>query len=348
MSQLLSVKVENMPEFRARHGETLLDAALRNGVDMPHDCRSGHCGTCRCNVVSGSVAGGEIARDSILACQAQVVSDLEIALEEVPPIESFRGRLISLVRLSENIVEATIEPSRPLAQLPGQYFQFRFNGFPGRCYSPTAPLEGAFDRGLLRLHIRQLRDGRVSGALGEAIRPGHKVKIEGPYGSAYLRPGLSNRLVLVASGTGFAPIWSIAHAALCEMPDRELVVIAGARTRDSLYMGKALLRLMAFPNAQVVPVVEHARSRADLIKSGTPLDHLPALGPDDIVYAAGAPAMVEAVGAAARAAGARWYADPFSPAASEWLFSDWASQTFASASKALARPFNRTAKPAHA
>ena len=313
--QTFQVSIADIGSFRARPGETLLDAALVNGVDMPHDCRSGTCGSCRCTVSSGSVEGGETdSPGAVLACQAKVMSDLEIIVEETPPVETFSATVKAIRDLSADITEVALAVRGPFEMLPGQYVQVKFAGFPARCYSPTAPLEGPVERGVVRLQIKRVRDGRVSSALGRAIQPGHKAKVVGPHGSAWLRPGLTNRLVLVASGAGFAPIWSIAHAALCEMPDREIVVVVGAGAVADFYMAPALWRLVAFPKTQVISVLRHADRRHPELPVGSPVDHMPALSPDDIVYACGAPRMVEAVGAVARIAGACCYADPFVPA----------------------------------
>ncbi len=192
MSELFQVSVGDMGTFRARQGETLLDAALINGVDIPHDCRSGHCGSCRCKVESGRVEGGETdASGTVLACQARVVSDLDISIEETPPVETFAGKVRAIERLPGDVVELTIATKHHIDYLPGQYIQVKFAGFPTRCYSPTVPLEGPVDRDAIRLQIRCIPNGRVSSAFGRAISPGHKVKIVGPYGSAYLRSGLT-------------------------------------------------------------------------------------------------------------------------------------------------------------
>jgi 3-phenylpropionate/trans-cinnamate dioxygenase ferredoxin reductase subunit len=70
-----------------------------------------------------------------------------------------------------------------------------------------------------------MEDGRVSTSLGKRITPGHRVKLTGPYGSAHFRPNLDSRLILVATNTGFAPIWSIAVAALRENPERKIKLL---------------------------------------------------------------------------------------------------------------------------
>ncbi len=150
-------------------------------------------------------------------------------------------------------------------------------------------------------------------SLGKRIRPGHRVKLTGPYGSAHFRPNLDSRLILVATNTGFAPIWSIAVAALRENPERRMMIIAGGRTIESLYMGPALARLAGFPNVLVVPVCSTPQTLTDTVKLGRPTDYLPHLLPTDVLYACGAPGMVDAIKSIAARIGAVCYADPFLP-----------------------------------
>ena len=104
------------------------------------------------------------------------------------------------------------------------------------------PLDRTND-GRIRLHIRRVPDGRVSSALDREILEGHRVRLSGPFGSAFLRPGMANRLILVGCGTGFAPVWSIADAAMHENPGRQMVLVVGARSVETLYMTRALCRL---------------------------------------------------------------------------------------------------------
>ncbi len=110
------------------------------------------------------------------------------------------------------------------------------------------------EREFLHLQVQRIRRGRVSAAIGSGIREGHRVKVQGPFGSAFLRPASVNRLVLVASGTGFAPIWSIAVAAIQEHQRRHVVMVVGARTIDSLYMINALCVLARYPNVKASPI----------------------------------------------------------------------------------------------
>lgn len=304
--------VLNKETFIANCGDLLLDRAIMSGVELPHDCRSGICGTCRVRLVKGKVYGGtEHGSDTIHACQARVVSDIEVVTEPVPDSVSVPARVAALTRLAPDVVGVRLELERPLRYLPGQYCKVQFRGFPARCYSPTYPLEGPPHRRQLHLHIRVLPDGTVSSALGKTIRQGHRVRLTGPFGSAFLRPKHAGRMVLVASGTGFAPMWSIAVAAITENPQRKLLFAVAARTLRSFYMHGALCRLALYPNVTIIPIVSEPQSLSPAFRSGRPTDHLPLLLRSDVVYAAGAPAMTDAVARLAKAAGARCHTDPF-------------------------------------
>jgi NAD(P)H-flavin reductase len=304
----------NNERYLANAGDLLLDWALLNGVELPHDCRAGICGACRVRLIEGRVFGGhEPGDDMIHACQARIVSDIAILSEDVPDPVTLSGRVAGIVRLAPDIAGVTVEVPKSFSYLPGQFCKLQFRGFPARSYSPTYPLEGRADDRLLHFHIRRIAEGRVSSALGHDIGRGHRVRLSGPFGSAFLRRNHRGPIVLVASGTGFAPMWSIAVAAIMERPERQLTFIVAARNLQSLYCHSALCRLAPFPNVSIIPVVSEPQSDFPLIRAGWPTDYLPALSPDAVVYTSGAPAMTESVGRIARAAGARCYADPFVP-----------------------------------
>jgi NAD(P)H-flavin reductase/ferredoxin len=311
MRKICKMTVNDEP-YLANYGELLLDWALMNGVDLPHDCRAGVCGACRVRLVDGTVFGGHTPGDEMIhACQARIVSDLAIATEAAPDPIALPARMAGIVRLAPDVMGVDIELPKPLDYLPGQYCKLQFRGLPARAFSPTYPLEGRAHDRLLHFHVRVLSGGTVSSALGRTIRAGHHVKLTGPYGSAFFREGHPGRIVLVASGTGFAPMWSVAVAAIMERPQRELVFVVAARNIRSLYMHAALCRLALFPNVTIIPLVSEPQNVSRAVREGRPTEHLPQLSPDDVVYAAGAPAMTDSVARIAKAAGARCYTDPF-------------------------------------
>ncbi len=309
MAKTCTVAV-NGQTFKAKAGDVLLDAALVSGVNISHDCRSGVCGSCLTKVVRGSTILGETAVPGMVhACQARILSDLDIESEEVPEISFADAHVRALRRLAPDVVEVTVEPERRLRYLPGQYFNFKFGGFPARSYSPTRPLSRR-----PRPQSLTLQRGQVSSQIGREIRAGRPVAIEGPFGSAFFREGKTARLILVSSGTGFAPIWSIACAALRENPLRKILVIAGVRTDDPIYMSAALERLVRFPNVQVIVTIGRRAGLSDLVRRGYPHDHLPPVGANDIIYACGPAQLIEALSPVAVASQAQFYSDPFEPA----------------------------------
>lgn len=308
----------NGESFFANRGELLLDAALNNGVEMSYDCRAGHCGSCVVRVVSGQTRGGEgSAPGTVHACQCRIVGDVEIDRGQKSAVRTVEGVLSSLRPLSREVMEVGIRTDRALPYHAGQYAQLRFSGYPSRPFSITHPLRGDPDSRSIWFHIRRMEDGRVTPLLGKRIKPGHRVKVTGPYGSAHFRPNEDSRMILVGTSTGFAPIWSIAVAALRENPQRRIMVIAGGKTIESLYMGPALGRLARFPNVRVVPCCSSPQNVTKLVKRGRPTDFLPRLLQTDVVYVCGAPPMVDSIKSIAARFGAVCYADPFVPNATE-------------------------------
>ena len=300
--------------FFASRGDILLDAALTNGVGIPHDCRSGHCGICRVHVLNGLAVGGECGEPGAAqACQSRIMSDLQLEIEGLPRLQMAVGRVSAIKKRALDVAEINIEPSQPIRYLPGQYLRVQFRGYPMRCYSPTASMEDLAERDFLHLQVRRIRRGRVSTAIGSDIREGHRVKIQGPFGLAFLRPASSNRLVLVASGTGFAPIWSIAVAAIREHQRRRIVMVVGARAVESLYMMNALCILARYPNVTIIPVVETPQNLSPMIRVGSVAHYVPELSPEDTIHGCGPPRLVETVSRMAAAADASCYCVPFAP-----------------------------------
>lgn len=300
--------------FSASRGDVLLEAARSAGIDIPYDCNSGHCGVCRVRVLEGLAVGGECREpDTMRACQARIMSDLRLRIETLPQVQTVSGRVSAIKRRASDVVEVKIEPLEPLMYLPGQFLRVQFRGFPTRCYNPTAPMNELLEPEYLHLQVRQWDGGKVSATIGSEIREGHKVRMQGPFGSAFLRPASASRLVLVCASTGFAPIWSIAVAAIRENQRREIVLVAGAQSLKSLYMINALCMLARFQNVTIIPVVETPQRVPDVIRIGSVTDHIPELSPDDSVHVCGPLPLVKAVTRIAAEADVPCYCVPFAP-----------------------------------
>ncbi|MCB1339457.1 MAG: 2Fe-2S iron-sulfur cluster binding domain-containing protein [Maritimibacter sp.] len=314
MPRTFTVSVRDQ-RFTVNAGGRLLDAALQAGVELPHDCRAGQCGACTVELARGITLGGEAGSGNILACQARVFSDLEIVTHDAPEPVVRAGVVEEVRELAQGVMKVIIRPRRRIDWLPGQYMKLQFRGYPARAFSPSARLaDGGFDHRLM-FHIKQVRGGRVTPKIGARIDAGTKVKIEGPFGHAFLRDDHPGRLVLLGSGTGFAPIWAIAAAAQRAAEARPILMICGAKDAHAFYMSDALRRAAGRAGTELRIVFEKNEPHIPGVLTGTPADHIGPLSADDIVYAAGGPRMVTRAEEQAEAAGARFYADPFSAAA---------------------------------
>lgn len=308
--------VINGRRIAGRAGQTLLDAALAGGQVIPHDCATGQCDTCRVRIHAGTVDdAGTLLGDTVLACRARLVTaaapETVIEFDEVPDTVRRTGTVASVVALSPDIVEVTVALRKRLVHLPGQYVRVTFAGLPPRDYSPTLRSDGSGELHELIFQIRRQDGGAVSPHLGGRIGAGHAVTVEGPFGHAFHRLG-RGRLVVVSSGVGWAPAWAVARASRLREPQRDLVVVAGARHPHNLTMRPALDWLRD-RGAATILTCSGATPPADA-RPGRPTLHLPMLTAADTVLAAGAPGMVAAVQFLAAAAGATCHADPFHPA----------------------------------
>ncbi|AWN46286.1 oxidoreductase [Methylobacterium terrae] len=224
------------------------------------------------------------------------------------------GTLLSATPLSGAVIEVVVTVSRALEVAPGQAVEVAFAGLPARPYCPTQRIDGNTELNELVFHLR--RDtGALGPALGEAVQPGHAVRIKGPAGGTPYRPG-PGRLILVSAETGFAPIWAIARAARHLETGREMVVVAGAADADDLYMRPGLdwLRGTGVPQITLAASRER-RGRAD-VRHGPVTAHLPTLRGSDIVHVAGPPDIVRAVERLCDSVGATCAALPFLPSRS--------------------------------
>jgi 3-phenylpropionate/trans-cinnamate dioxygenase ferredoxin reductase subunit len=303
--------VINGHTIKANVGETLVDAGLGGWVVIPHDCCSGQCETCRVTVVGGAIDDqGTAEGRTVLACLATVEGDAEIEFENIPVTSTRSAIVTEISALAPEVVELVLELESPFEYRPGQYFSVKFAGFPARDLSATLRSDGSRHQMELVFQFRRYPGGVVSTQLGAAIREGHRAKVRGPYGQAFLREGIGP-IVLVSGGTGWAPIWAIAAAARLEQAHRDLVVVAGARDLDDLYMRESLEWLIDHGALNVVGAAEIGA--VDPILPGRPTLYVPSLGPEDTVYVAGPPGLVDGVKRKAREARARCYADPFLP-----------------------------------
>jgi naphthalene 1,2-dioxygenase ferredoxin reductase component len=293
-------------------GETILASLLQAGVPFPHNCQSGNCGACKCELVEGDIlelpyseyalSAEERSRNLILACRTQVWGDCTVRMldaEEMVlhPSRVMRCRLASVADLTHDIreLELTIEAGGPYLFSAGQHARLKFGpGIPERNYS----MANRPDQATLEFHVRQVPRGLASGYVFTSLHVGAEVTVSGPLGNAYLRENHRGPILAVAGGSGMAPIKSIVETALHQDPSREVHLYFGVRDERDIYMEARLNELARRHPNVVFHVVLSRPSTPTARRRGTLAEALS----EDLAsfvgfkaYLAGPPAMVESV-----------------------------------------------------
>jgi NAD(P)H-flavin reductase/ferredoxin len=308
--------------------QTILNAALDAGVPFPHVCGVGECGSCKCELQEGDVASDESSPDAlsdderarglILACRSRPLGDVRLRWlsTTVPmPVSTLQAEVASVERLTTDVMLLALQLADDAVFdfRPGQFAKLGFGRLPPRSYSmATQPRQRR-----LEFHIRVLPRGVVSGHVANAVRRGDRVAVHGPFGDAcWDAPPNDEPLLLLAGGTGLAPMLSVLDAALADgqRPDR-IHLYHGVRGEGDLYAGGPLRLHAARKGFRFVPVYAQPQD------PGLRAMHLHQAVAEDFaslcdmrVYVCGPPPMVDAVKALALERGAapeRIRADPF-------------------------------------
>jgi len=320
MSFAVSIRQHDAP-IAVELGQTILEAALAQGVPYPHGCRSGNCGACKSSVVSGEIelapysdyalSAEERQAGLILACRAVPWSDAAVAWLEADevvahPMRNLTGRVTELADLTHDIKRVGIEivAGGPFMFSAGQYAAVRFSTLPPRDYSmanrPDAPM--------LEFHIRHVGGGAASRYAANRLALGETVRLEGPFGSSWLRERHTGPILAVAGGSGLAPIKSIVETALAHGSQQPIRLYFGVRDERDLYLEPHFLALArAHRNLRFVPVLSEPAA-ASPRRTGFVHEAMAAeLGDLDgcKAYLAGPPVMVEAASALLAARGLR-------------------------------------------
>lgn len=249
--QTYTVTVEPLgAEVACREDQTVLDACLREGIWLPHACTHGTCGTCKAQLVDGELDLGDASpyalldseRDegAALICVAKPKGDVTIEGEvdaeegvEVHPVRDYSGVVESLDDAAPEVRRLRIRLTEPLRFNPGQYIQLNLPGGQNRPYSvASTPGDGE----LVELHIKRTLDGAATdGWIFKDLVVGHQVSLSGPYGRFSFRPARSQPILLLAGGTGLAPMKSIIQHIAETGADHEVVLYHGVPTAGDLY-----------------------------------------------------------------------------------------------------------------
>ncbi len=312
----MSFQVKLQPSgrrFGVESGESVLAAALRQGLVLPYGCRSGACGTCQATLQSGSVhyadglpralAATETPADRILLCQAQPASDLVIAAREIRApgdieIKNLPAKVSALEPLTHDVMRLrlTLPPNERLQFLAGQYLEILLKDGRRRGFSiANAP----HDDGYIELHVRLIPGGHFTRYVFEEMKPKSMLRIEGPLGSYYLREDSPRPVILVGGGTGFAPLKGMLEHAFHNGFDRPLHLFWGVRSGRDLYfqdeIGNWLAQHSNFRYTPVLsePAADDCWSGATGLVTDAVVREYPDLSGHDL-YLSGPPAMVEA------------------------------------------------------
>ena len=301
-------------EFEIAPEETILESALRHGHAFAYGCRAGSCGACKGKILEGEffyqdnepplAAGPQDEENSICVfCQAYPLSDLVLEIKEISAakdiaVKTLPCRVAKMEKIAPEVMRVYLKLPmiERLQFLAGQYVDILYKDGRRRSFSMANP---PCDDEFIRLHIRYIEGGEFTGYVFNEMQEKDLLRIEGPFGSFFLREDSDRPIVLMAGGTGFAPMKSILEHAFSEGVKRPIYLYWGARHKDLLYMPE-LPESWAkkYDNFHFVPVLSEAKPE-DNWQGRSGLVHL-AVGEDfkDLsdfdVYASGQPNMIEA------------------------------------------------------
>jgi CDP-4-dehydro-6-deoxyglucose reductase len=300
--------------FSVRPDESILDAALHLGINLPHSCKGGSCSSCRARVVSGNItypygrpAGitlDEEQQGFALLCEARPASNVSVEIREVRlaadvEIKDLPCRIARKELLAPDVMALYLQlPAiETFHFVPGQYLDVMLPGERRRSFSIASP---PHDSRPLELHVRRAPGGEFSQLVFTTLEAKSLLRIEGPLGQFGYRHDPAVPAVLVGGGTGFAPLKSILRHVFEMGLRRELHLYWGARTRADLYQHELASDWAAqYANFSYTPVLSDLAQedpwpgRRGLVHEALFADKPDLRGVD--VYASGPPALIEAI-----------------------------------------------------
>jgi CDP-4-dehydro-6-deoxyglucose reductase len=299
-------------QFQVEPDEPVLHAALRQNVGLPYGCKNGACGSCKGTLVSGEIqqrahsasalSNDEKTRGMALFCCSTAQSDLEIDIREIAgagdvQVKKLPCRVNAIERKADDVVVLKLQlpANERLQYYAGQYLEFILKDGKRRSYSMATP---PHHEGPIELHIRRMPGGVFTDHVFDAMKERDILRFEGPLGTFFLRDDSEKPIVLLASGTGFAPIKAIIEHAVFKNLNRPMTLYWGGRRKQDLYMmDLAEQWAKDVPNFKFVPVLSEPDAtdawtgRTGFVHRAV-IEDLPDLSAYQ-VYACGAPVMVE-------------------------------------------------------
>ena len=301
--------------FTVERDEPILAAAIRQGIGLPYGCRDGACGSCKSRLLEGRVIHGvhqhkalsaaEEEAGFILTCCAAPQTDCVVEARSVPgagehPVLKLPSRVMSIERPAPDVavIKLQLPANQNLQYRAGQYIEFILRDGARRSYSMANAPHQLGSPPAIELHLRHMPGGRFTDHVFSAMKEKDILRMEGPFGSFFLREDSTKPLVLLASGTGFAPIKAILQQLQATGSTRLAVLYWGCRSRADLYQHTwAEAAAAQMPGLRYVPVLSEPKTddawtgRTGLVHEAVMQD-LPDLSGHQ-VYACGAPVMVD-------------------------------------------------------
>jgi CDP-4-dehydro-6-deoxyglucose reductase len=301
--------------FSVERDEPILQAAIRQGVGLPYGCKDGACGSCKSRLLEGRVIHGahqhkalsleEEAAGYTLTCSAAAQSDVVIEARTVPGAGEFAvrkmpSRVTTIERPAPDVavVKMQLPANDPLRYHAGQYIEFILRDGSRRSYSMANAPHTQGDKPFVELHIRHMPGGKFTDQVFTTMKEKDILRMEGPFGSFFLREDSAKPMVLLASGTGFAPIKAIIEHLQWKGVTRPAVLYWGCRSKADLYLHDWAEAMAArMPNLRYIPVLSEPKpedawtGRTGFVHRAVMQDIADLSGHQ--VYACGAPIMVE-------------------------------------------------------
>jgi CDP-4-dehydro-6-deoxyglucose reductase len=301
--------------FSVDRDEPILTAAIRQGIGLPYGCRDGACGSCKCKLLEGRVIHGthqvkaltpaEEEAGYTLTCRAAPQTDIVLEARTVAgagefPVRKMPCRVTTITRPAPDVavLQLQLPANDALQYRAGQYIEFILKDGHRRSYSMANAPSAQRDKPGIELHIRHMPGGLFTEHVFGAMKEKEILRLEGPFGSFFLREDSDKPVVLLASGTGFAPVKAIIEHMQAKGITRPAVLYWGCRSLADLYMHAWCVEAArAMPNLRYVPVLSDARpeddwtGRTGFVHQAVMAD-LPDLSGHQ-VYACGAPVMVD-------------------------------------------------------
>jgi CDP-4-dehydro-6-deoxyglucose reductase len=302
--------------FDVERDEPMLAAAIRQGIGLPYGCRDGACGSCKSRLLEGRVIHGahqhkalSVAEEEagyILTCCATPQTDCVVEARSVPgagefPVLKMPTRVLAIERAAPDVAVLRLQlpANQNLQYRAGQYIEFILRDGSRRSYSMANAPHALGSPPALELHVRHMPGGKFTDHVFGAMKEKEILRMEGPFGSFFLREESTKPMVLLASGTGFAPIKAIVQRLQAQGITRDAVLYWGCRRKADLYQHDWCVEAATtMPNLRYVPVLSEPAAEDDWSgRTGfvheAVMHDLPDLSGHQ-VYACGTPLMVEA------------------------------------------------------